>query len=317
MPGMIHRKNGGNNVARRTALILLLMLLACAQLALCEEIVLSFWSGDCFVDLEGEGRWVKAAVDMRLHTYSVVRTGKNGQAEIMVSGESVALGSETVIKVDSIVENLQVRDRMSWFQKVSRRFVISHASRDDKTESATLGIRGDLEGDEEMVWLDYHDDDGLEQGFIEGKTQYDAGNYARAITIFRDLAHDDQGRSLNGELSFYLGASLFNSVQYEEALPFLREAIRDREVHYREAALLYYSFSCFFTGQHNRAIDGFITYVEEFEEGELLPYALLMLGKSYKAVGDSKQATMYFRDIEEHYSHTEAYHDAVQELGVY
>lgn len=290
------------------------MLLASAHLTLCEDIVLSFWSGDCFVDVEGEGRWIRASLDMTLHAHSVIKTGENGQAELMALGESIAIGSETVIKVSSIVENLQTRDRMSWFRKVSHRFTSTIASKDDKTESATLGVRGDLEDDEEIVWMADDEDKMVEHELRKGKEQYRAGNYAQSISIFKGLIHDDRGYSLNGELSFYLGASLFNSVQYEEALPCLREAIRDRVVYYREAALMYYSFSCFFTSQYDRAIDGFITYVEEFEEGELLPYAILMLGKSYKAVGDSQYAVLHFRDIEEHYSHTEVYHDAVREL---
>ena len=43
---------------KRTALILMAMLLASAHLSKCEDIVLSFWSGDCFVDVEGEDELV-------------------------------------------------------------------------------------------------------------------------------------------------------------------------------------------------------------------------------------------------------------------
>lgn len=298
---------------KRTALILASMLLAFFRIAVCGDIAVSYCSGDCYVDIEGKGRWTKAAVDMSLNTNSLVRTGKEGQAELIVHGESVAIGSETTIEVSSIVENLQARNRVSWFQKISRRFAFTSASLEDKTESALLGVRGKPEGEGDVVWMEEHET--YEQGLLEGRAQYDEGNYAQAISIFKGLLYDKAADSLNGELSFYLGASLFNSVQYEEALPHLRDAIRDQEAYYREAALLYYSFSCYFTGQNERAIDGFITYVEEFEEGVMLPYALLMIGKSYKGTGDSQNAMLYFEEIEEHYSHTEAYDDAVQELG--
>ena len=298
---------------KRTALILASLLLAFFHLAMCEDIAVSYCSGDCYVDVEGEGRWTKASVNMSLNTNSLIKTGKEGQAELIIHGESVAIGSETTIEVSSIVENLKARGRVGWFQKISRRFAFTSTSLEDKTESALLGVRGNLEGEGDVVWMEEHET--FEQGLVEGKAQYDEGSYARAISIFKGLLYDKGADSSNGELSFYLGASLFNSVQYEEALPHLRDAIRDQEAYYREAALLYYSFSCYFTGQNERAIDGFITYVEEFEQGVMLPYALLMLGKSYKGTGDSQNAMLYFEEVEEHYSHTEAYDDAVQELG--
>ena len=299
---------------RRAGLILAVLILASARLTLCADIVLSFKSGECFVDVQGDGRWKRAAVDMRVHENSVIKTGKNSKVELMVDGERVAIGSETTIKVSSIMENLKARDEMSWFQKVSDRFAGMIGSRDDKTEMVILGVRGDLEDEDEIARMGDGEDETVESEFQMGKEQYDTGNYAEAITIFKDLIHNDRSSSLRRELAFYLGASLFNSVQYHEALPYLREAIRDRDAYYREPALMCYSFSCFFTGQYDKAIDGFITYIEEFEDGDLMPYAILMLGKSYKAVGDSQRAVAYFREIEENYSYTEVYLDAVSEL---
>ena len=299
---------------RRAGLILAVLILASTRLTLCADIVLSFKSGECFVDVQGDGRWKRAAVDMRVHENSVIKTGKNSKVELMVDGERVAIGSETTIKVSSIMENLKARDEMSWFQKVSDRFAGMIGSRDDKTEMVILGARGDLEDEDEIARMGDGEDETVESEFQMGKEQYDTGNYAEAITIFKDLIHNDRSSSLRGELAFYLGASLFNSVQYHEALPYLRESIRDRDAYYREPALMYYSFSCFFTGQYDKAIDGFITYIEEFEDGDLMPYAILMLGKSYKAVGDSQRAVAYFREIEENYSYTEVYLDAVSEL---
>ena len=94
------------------------------------------------MDVRGDGRWKKAAVDMRVDESSVIKTGKNSKVELMVDGERVAIGSETVIKVSSIIENLKARDKMSWFQKVSERFASVIGSRDDKTEMVVLNLEG-------------------------------------------------------------------------------------------------------------------------------------------------------------------------------
>jgi tetratricopeptide (TPR) repeat protein len=304
-------------VLTRTASILVAVLIAVAPSALCDDIILSFVSGECVVDVDGDGTWSVASVGMHLHTDSVIRTGRNGQAELSYGHDRIAIGSDTVIRLHTIADNLMARDSVGWFQRVSRRFIPMVSSPSDRTESATLGVRGDRQNEDDIVWMDEEGTGYTQREILRGKAQYEEGNYAQAISIFKRLKEGDQDFSPNGELSFYLGASLFNSVQYEEALPYLRQSIRDQDAHYREAALLYYSFSCYFTNQYDRAIDGFITYIEEFEESELLPHALLMLGKSYKAVGDSLYATTYFRDIEDHYSDTEVYEYAVQELRGY
>ena len=299
---------------RKIGLILAVLMLASSKLLLCADMVVDYKSGECSVDLEGTGVWKEATLDMRLSENSIIKTGRNGKIELIVDGERVAIGSETTIRVSSIIDNLNAREEMTWFQKFSDRFSRMMGSRDEVTETRTGGVRGALEEEEEVAWIGDMETEYMESEFELAREQYETGNYAEAITIFKGLIQEDQSSFHRGELAYYLGASLFNSVQYDEALPYLKESIRDRGAYYREPALMYYSFSCFFTGQYDKAIDGFITYAEEFENGDLMPYALIMLGKSYKAVGNSHRAVSYFREIEENYSDSEVYLDAVSEL---
>jgi tetratricopeptide (TPR) repeat protein len=306
-------ERGGTSM-RKIGLIAAVLMLVSSNLMLCADIVVDYKSGECTVDLDGKGEWREAILEMRLSENSIIKTGKSGTLEIMVAGERVAIGSETTIRVSSIVENLNARDEMTWFQKLSDRFSSMMGSKDGITETKTGGVRGALEGEEEITWMGDMGEEDAGSELELGKEQYESGNYGEAISIFKKLIQGDKSSFLHGELAFYLGASLFNSVQYDEALPYLKESIRDRSAYYRESALMYYSFSCFFTGQYDKAIDGFITYREEFEDGELIPYAILMLGKSYKAVGNSHRSVAYFREIEEKYSDSEVYLDAVSEL---
>ena len=74
---------------RRAGLILAVLILASVNLTRCADIVLSFKSGECFVDVQGDGRWKRTAVDMRVHEDSVIKTGKNSKVELMVDGEKV------------------------------------------------------------------------------------------------------------------------------------------------------------------------------------------------------------------------------------
>jgi tetratricopeptide (TPR) repeat protein len=143
---------------------------------------------------------------------------------------------------------------------------------------------------------------------------FEQGEYGEVARLCRSLIHRENSAVAHQEIAFYLGASLFNTLQYEEALPFLGESIGDREAFYRAPALVSYALACYFTGQYQRAIDGFITFLEEYEGGELLPYAILMLGKSYKEAGDAERALACFREIEQRYTGTEVYGDALGEL---
>jgi len=297
---------------RKGVLIVTVLISISCALSISADMVISYTSGECSVDVHGTGNWVNAALHMELYEDSIVKTGSDGKIELHIEGEHVAVGSDTAVAVRSILENMQARDTMTWFGTLSDWFTHMFGSRDQ--EMVSLGIRGDLEDEDEITWMGDNSDEETESDMELGKEYYGLGKYGEATTIFKGLMRTDQSSALRGELAYYLGASLFNSVQYEEAIPYLREAIKDREAYFREPALMYYSFACFFTGQYDRAIDGFITYMEEFEGGELIPYAILMLGKSYKAVGDGERALVYFREIEQNYSETEVYLDAISEL---
>ena len=75
-----------------------------------------------------------------------------------------------------------------------------------------------------------------------------------------------------------------------------------------------YSLSCYFSGEYDNAIDGFKIYAKEYEEREIKPYVLFLIGKSYKALGDRESAKVYFTEIMNSYKNTDVYYDAVNEF---
>jgi tetratricopeptide (TPR) repeat protein len=279
------------------------------------EISISFKSGECAVDLYGDGNWENAFLNMKLYRGSVIKTEADGKVEIEIDGENIAIGSSTTMSINYIIDNLGKREKVGWFQKITGLFHSMIGATGEDSEMVTLGTRGDLEADEEIDWMgDFEEEDIIAQ-VKTGKEYYAQGKYADAINVFRELVYNEDTADMRGEVAYYLGSSLFHSVQYEEALPHLRESIRDKSGYYREAALMQYSFACFFTVQYEKAIDGYIAYIEEFEEGELKPYALLMIGKSYKATGNNESALIYFNEIKEMYEEPiDVYLDAVNEL---
>jgi hypothetical protein len=293
---------------RHTLFVGIVLILLFWGWSLSADMVVSYTSGDCSVDVQGTGEWVGAEVHMQLEEGSLLKTGKNGMMEITIDGESVAIGSETKVPLRSFLENMQSRDQMPWFDSFSDRLDHMFGDRERRPETASLGVRGKAQDEEEIAWMD----DGADME--KGREYYERGEYSEVISLCRTLLREESSAPLHHEIAFYLGASLFNSLQYEEALPFLGDSIGDREAYFREPALIYYALACFFTGEYQRAIDGLITFLEEFEGEELAPYAILMLGKSYKAAGDAEMALACFREIEQHHADTDVYEDAVGEL---
>jgi TolA-binding protein len=75
-----------------------------------------------------------------------------------------------------------------------------------------------------------------------------------------------------------------------------------------------YAFTQYFLRNFREAIEGFTTYTEEFSEGDFVPYSFLMLGKCYKDMGLKKEARIYFTKIEQEFSDTDVYMDALEEM---
>ena len=140
------------------------------------------------------------------------------------------------------------------------------------------------------------------------------GKYSKAFTIFKELIEDDRLYYLQEEIAFYLGSTMFNRLQYKESLPYLVMSINDSETYYYEHALMTLSFAHFFVMDYRNAILSFNTYLNDFSNGDFIPIAILMLGKSHKAVGENQKALGYFSDIENNYRDSEVYSYAVNEM---
>ena len=76
-----------------------------------------------------------------------------------------------------------------------------------------------------------------------------------------------------------------------------------------------YSFDQYFLRNYRAALEGFSSYTDTFTDSELVPYALLMLGKCYKDMGMKEQARRYFTRVKNDFRESDVYMDAVEEMG--
>jgi TolA-binding protein len=297
---------------KKLALIFLIALFPSIGLA---DIIVTFSKGGCLVDVLGNGTWEKATIEMALTERSVIKTTSDGEMELSIDGEKIFIGKDSIVNINYILSNLQARKKITWFQSLSPILKRMSVPRDKRTQSSLLGIRGEAEGEEEITWLSETEEEEEGSTFEKGKEFYGQERYGEAINIFtKILEKGGISQQIREEATFYLGSSLFQSVQYKAAIPYLELAINKTGVYYREPALIQYSFSQYFSENYRQAFDGYAAYVKEFPVGEFKPYALLMLVKSSKALGWKDEAQKYFLELEKQYKNTGMYIDAVKEL---
>ncbi|UCB44288.1 MAG: tetratricopeptide repeat protein [Spirochaetota bacterium] len=278
------------------------------------EVVILYESGECKVDLQGRGKWKDVAIDMKLNKNSVVRTGFDGEIELDIDGERISIGKNSEIVISGLLEKLGERKKLAWFSNLSPVIKNLIGVRSAHTETALMGVRGVAEEEEELDWMGELEEDDPRTMFESGKELYKDGDYGKAINLFKEIIDKEEVIPIKHEVSFYLGSSMFHTMQYDEALSYLKQSMERKDAYYYEIALLHYSFANYFSKDYKGAISGFSSYTQEFSDGTFAPYALLMLGKSHKAIGEKDEAKRYFQKIQTLYSNTDVYPDAMNEI---
>ncbi len=278
------------------------------------DTVVIYKSGGCAVDIDGNGRFVRASLDMLLNAKSVIKTGPDGILEISIDGESVVVTGNTTAAIKSLHERIRTKNKITWFRGLSDAFHSMISGHGTGSDRMVLGVRGAKQEEGEVGWIEDIDTTELMEQYDYGVELYNSGNWGEAIKIFSSLVDNESISDLKGEISFYLGSALFSNVQYEDAIPYLAESIKKPDSFYREAALIHYSLALFFTGKYSESAGASRMYVDEYTHGELAPYALLIAGKSYMSIGNRAEAKKYFARIVNEYENSGVYQDVVKEL---
>jgi len=277
-------------------LIILIVAAFCFSVSglLASEIHITYITGDCNADLYGNGRWQDAAVDMDLTEESIVKTGLHGELELEIDGSTVSIGPGSMVSIGSLFEKVTEKRKLRWLRKATRYAKAVGKEDDQWADTALTGVRGEMAEEDELEWVvDFEDDE-----VARGKMLFEEGDYTESIVVFNSIVETDGIGAEGGEAAYYLGVSLFNSLRYRDALPYLVESTRDSTSPFYDLALMNYSFTHYFLRNYKEAIEGFSSYINAFSDGEFVPYALLMLGKCYKDMGLKDEARVYFTRIE-------------------
>jgi tetratricopeptide (TPR) repeat protein len=273
-------------------------------------IVVTYTSGSCDVDLYGNNMWRDVSVEMVLTSDSIVRTQTGGELELEINGSRISIGPGRTVAVRSLMNGVAEQNKFKWLKKAIRYAKAFGKDDDEWSETALAGVRGDKVDAEDLEWVvDFEDEE-----FARGRALFNEGRHKDAISIFDKITEQKGIGVENGEAAYYLGFSLFSTLRYEDALPYLAESISHTNRDFYESALMTYSFDQYFLGNYKEALEGFFSYINTFTDGELVPYALLMLGKCYKDMGQKDEARVYFMRVRDEFWDSDVYMDAVGEM---
>ena len=276
------------------------------------EITIIYTSGPCKIDKYGNDNWLPANVHINLLNQSVIKTGDGGSIELEIDGQTIAIGENTTVSLNYIMANMKKRRKIGWFKSLSNLFAKKEAG-----NTALLGVRGaKAEDEEEISWIS--DEGDLEENSSKLKNAiafYRNKKYADAIQILEELLKDKSFTKNRSEASFYLGSCYFEGLQYDKASKYLADSIKNaEEFPYYEEALLKYAFSEYFQENYKEAIKSFRNYTDKFKDSDTTPFALLMIGKSYKELGQNDNATKYLKKVMTMYRGSEASNEAAREI---
>lgn len=277
------------------------------------DIIIVYVSGPCKIDKYGNDNWVSANNYIQLLEKSIIKTGEGGTIEIEINGQTIAIGENTTVSLNYIMTNMGKKKKLRWFKSFSSLF-----GKKGTGNTALLGVRGaKSEGrEEEMDWIeDESEFEGSATKLDNAIALYSEKKYADAIQILEELLKNKPFTERRGEASFYLGSCYFEGLQYDKAAKYFADYVKNNEgAPYYEEALIKYAFSEYFQENYKEAISEFRNYAEKFKNSETTPFVLLMIGKSYKEMGQNDNARRYMNKVMNMYKGSEASAEAAAEL---
>ncbi len=280
------------------------------------DVAILYRSGECSVDLRGNGNWEKALIDMQLMDRSVVRTGKNSSLEIDVNGDVVSIGSNKTVKIGDLFGKVQTKKKQKWLKGLKKYTMNIGGKGSGQSDTALAGVRGALADEDELEWFDEEDEEGtnLASAYQQGMDLFDNGEFTRAIDVFRNVMDAYGGDAMDGAVAFHMGVALFNVMRFNEAVGYLETGMKHSDSEFYDLALIHLALSQYLIQEYDESIEGLTAFLQKSSSEQLRPYALLMLGKNYKELGNKKEARRYFSEVTRRYQDTELAQEAGQEM---
>lgn len=259
------------------------------------------------IDAFGTGDFIAALTGDSLYAESVVKTGFESKAELMLESELFTVPSDMAVRVDSLIQSQQKQKRTRWFPSLIRTIGRMVSSTWKKEESEVLGGRAaKSESDAVSFWVT--EDDTL---LIQARELIEASDYSQALTMLDAIQFTPED-ALPGEVPYLQGHALYSLHLYEDALPFFLQAknaiessgFAQTEIPFRSLLLFEQGSALYFMGDYGQS-KAILERLLSMEPGDMEPYAQLMLCVVLKDAGNSAESQHIAAEALEKYRGTQ------------
>jgi len=264
------------------------------------DVVILYRSGKCSVDLQGNGNWEKALIDM----------------ELDVNGDVVSIGGNKTVRIGDLFGTVQTKKKQKWLKGLKKYTMNIGGKGSGQSATALAGVRGALADEDELEWFGEEDEESanLASAYQQGMDLFSNGEFTRAIDAFRNVMDTYGEDAMDGAVAIHMGIALFNVMRFDEAAGYLKKGIKHSDSEFYDLALIHLALSQYFMHEYDDSIEGLTTFLQKSSSEQLRPYALFMLGKNYKELGNKREAKRYFSEVNRRYGDSELAQEAGQEM---
>ena len=256
-------------------------------------------SGDVSLDAFGKGAFIPAIKGDALYSGSVLKTGGNGRATILLNSEVKEIPPGALVRVSELSAAFAKKREQKWFSALGNVIRSLSAAAQRKESDLVLGSRAaEVSSGGENDKFDWEVDE-TDAAVILPKAlrSIETGNYASALEQL-GKADPPTDPALAWKLSFWKGFCYYQVDDFSDAAAHLGTAYSlaksstplPGETDSRAALLFLLGSSFFMLGQEKAALPFLDEYLTRDPQGGYVPYSTLLLAKALASTGNSVRA---------------------------
>ncbi len=269
------------------------------------------FSGEVLIDAFGNGSFIEAVKGETLYRKSVLKTGEEGIARIIINEMEHEIPPGSNICISEILDSETKKGSFRWLKSLMD-FVSEVTSASlVREEEVEAGGRGTGFDDEmaSMEWDIVPDDD--ESFFKSARTSIESENYSEALTFLSKIEDTDSDIFRVGEVCFWRGLCYYELGNYRDAVKYHSQAIKKNEGNrdfdeqpFYGVLLFQLASSYYFLGQDSRVVSHLERLLAKGAPPEYEPYSYLFLISALKNMGKESEAQEYLELTRDKYKGT-------------
>jgi hypothetical protein len=251
-------------------------------------------SGDVALDAFGKGSFIPAILGDALYPGSVVRTGGNGRATLMLNNEAKEVPPGALVKVAELSAASSKKQQQKWFAALGNVIRSLTEAAQTKETDLVLGSRAADVSSNDNGDMDWEVEE-TDASVILPKAQkaIETANYASALEQL-GKAEPPTNAALAWKLSFWRGFCYYQVDDFGDAAAHLAAAWSlteasnppPEEAASRSALPFLLGSSWFMLGQEKTALPFLDQYLAQDPQGRYAPYSTLLLAKALASTGN-------------------------------